>query len=96
MEPSLSKIPALQMKKSRRPWVLVLESIFRNPLAIIGIILFLILVLVTIFAPLISPYDPLKIHAKLITNPHPGLILWERTIWGAKCSAGWFGEDGNL
>ncbi len=51
----------------------------KNPLALTGIIIVLILILVAIFAPWLAPYNPLKIDTYHILEP--------------PCAAHWFGTD---
>jgi peptide/nickel transport system permease protein len=43
---------------ARRPWVLALRALRRNKAAVFGLVLIVILTILAILAPVISPYDP--------------------------------------
>ncbi len=68
----------------------------KSPLTVLGIALVVFLLLVAIFAPIISPYDPLKQDLKHRLQPpswqHPfgtdqlGRDLLSRVIWGSRIS----------
>jgi peptide/nickel transport system permease protein len=69
-------------------------SLLRNPGAVIGLVLVVLLLLVAIFAPLIAPYDPMQMGAgKRLMSPtwsHPfgtdefGRDLFSRVVFGAR------------
>ncbi|MHA1549167.1 MAG: ABC transporter permease [Alphaproteobacteria bacterium] len=56
-----------------------LRKMMNNRLAMVGLALFAIILLVSVFAPLLTPYDPLKINLRAILQPPS----WEH----------WFGTD---
>lgn len=74
----------------------IVRIFIKNRLAIIGAVVFLMIVLIAILAPLISPYDPLnqsvisllkrpgKIH--LLGTDDFGRDILSRIIWGARTS----------
>ena len=53
----------------------LLNKFLNNKLAVLGLILFTIIILATIFAPLLSPYDPLKVDLRSMRQP-PSLAHW--------------------
>ena len=53
----------------------LLNKFLNNKLAVLGLILFTIIILATIFAPLLSPYDPLKVDLRSMRQP-PSLDHW--------------------
>lgn len=81
-------------KKSRGSTSLILGSLGRNPLAIIGMVLFVLMIIIALLAPWISPYDPLAIDGKnMMAAPnqaHPlgtddlGRDLLSRVFWGGR------------
>jgi len=81
-------------KKSRRPWRQALDALIRHRLAQIGFIGFIVIGLVTIFAPVIAPYDPLEMDYSSIMMPPGGnhLLgtddlgrdLLSRVLWGGR------------
>lgn len=52
-------VARLQATKPRSQWYFVRRQLLRDKAAVIGGILLLIIILLTIFAPVITPYDPL-------------------------------------
>lgn len=56
-----------------------LRKLLNNRLAVVGLVLFTIIMLMSIFAPLLTSYDPLKINLRAILQPPS----WEH----------WFGTD---
>ena len=48
----------------------------KSPVAIIGAAIVLFWILVAIFAPLISPYDPLAINYTALSDPYPSAKHW--------------------
>lgn len=80
----------------RARWLVVAERVLTNRLAMIGIGIFVILILAAIFAPYLTPYDPLKrdVTARLSppssahwlgTDPL-GRDLWTRILYGGRIS----------
>jgi len=77
----------------RRPGTL--GSAWRQPLAIVGMVLAVAWILVAIFAPLIAPYDPLAQTSHLTLAPSPahlfgtdelGRDVFSRVLWGSRLS----------
>jgi peptide/nickel transport system permease protein len=74
----------------------VVKVFFRRKLAVIGFVIILLLVIVAIFAPLLTPYDPIKVDPKnRLLQPswsHPlgtdntGRDTLSRIIYGARTS----------
>ena len=53
----------------------LISKFLHNKLAVLGLIIFSIILLATIFAPLISPYDPIRIDLRSMRQP-PSLSHW--------------------
>lgn len=76
----------------RRP----LAMLWSNPLSLTAVIALLCIILVTLFAPLIAPHDPLQISPSIRLQPpseaHPlgtdayGRDLWSRLLYGGRIS----------
>lgn len=76
----------------------VLKQFSRNKMALVGLVLILLLVLMGLFAPLISPYDyrmvdPINADqgpslAHLFGTDGYGRDVLSRIFWGARCSLG--------
>ena len=76
----------------------VIERLFRNKAAVVGLVLFILIVLVGIFAPLISPHDPYDMDfINMLAGPskeHPlgcddlGRDILARIIYGTRYSVG--------
>lgn len=47
---------------SRRPWMAVLLRLLHNPSGLMGLILIVLVIAISIFAPLIAPYDPIALN----------------------------------
>lgn len=81
-------------KKSLRPWQRALNALVHHRLAQIGFIGFLIIGFVTVFAPVIAPFDPLQTnYSEIMVAPnakHPfgtddlGRDLLSRVLWGGR------------
>lgn len=73
-------------------------QIRRNPLTLLGLFLLLLILLLSVFAPLISPYDPTKINiAERFSPPSSahwfgtdevGRDIFTRILYGARLSLG--------
>lgn len=71
-----------------------------KPLGMVGGVIVLLLILVAITAPLISPYDPLEVNSKSMLEPPSGAHLFgtdqagrdvlSRVMWGARVAL-WVG-----
>ena len=53
----------------------LVSKFLHNRLAVFGLIVFTLIILATIFAPFISPYDPLKVDLRSMRQP-PSLDHW--------------------
>ena len=81
-------------KASLRPWQRALNALIHHRLAQIGFAGFLIIGFVTVFAPIIAPFDPLETNYSEIMSPpsakHPfgtddlGRDLLSRVLWGGR------------
>ncbi|HVI89308.1 MAG TPA: ABC transporter permease, partial [Dongiaceae bacterium] len=70
------------------------KSFARNPLAMAGLIIFLVLLLMAIFAPLLSSHDPLAGNLEqrllppnddyLLGTDQQGRDLWSRIVYGSR------------
>lgn len=88
---SLAKMPK---SKSRRPWQRALDALVHHRLAQIGFTVFFFITIVTLFAPTISPYDPLETnYSNLMAPPNAehwfgtddlGRDLFSRILWGGR------------
>ena len=47
----------------------ILNKFLNNRLAVIGLIIFTIIVLASIFAPILSPYDPMRVDLRSMRQP---------------------------
>ena len=80
----------------RRPAAIAIERLLHHRLFLTGLVLFAIIALAAILAPIIAPTDPDKLDMSLTFAPpswaHPfgtdnfGRSLWSRVIWGARLS----------
>ena len=84
-------------RRKRTPFICtVFRRIVKNHTALIGLIIFAIMILTAVFAPLIAPYDPLAMDYSAVKQPpsaaHPfgtdaiGRDLLTRCIYGARYS----------
>src|SRR5690348_4242005 len=81
---------------TRSPLLQALSRTIQNPMGLVGALIVLILVLAAIFAPLITPYDPIEQHPGLELQPpsgqfwlgtdHLGRDLLSRIIYGSRSS----------
>src|SRR5919204_5828570 len=88
--------PAPRIRKSAHPLVSAFVRTYRNPLGLFGMGILGLLVLVAIFAPFISPYDPIVQHqGKELQGPNStfwfgtdelGRDLLSRVIFGTRPS----------
>jgi len=91
---SVQPLP-LRFRFSLRRRAGTLGSAWRQPLAIIGMVLAGAWILVAIFAPLIAHYDPLAQTSQLTLAPSPahlfgtdelGRDVLSRVLWGSRLS----------
>ncbi len=67
MNPNTSKLESKQ--KHRSPFQLSLRRFMKNKLAVLGVIALLIVILATVFAPLLTSHDPQKADLLLVDKP---------------------------
>ncbi len=79
MSTNVAAAPAQKLRKKSQAWDTI-KRIFRYPSAKVGGILFAIIVILAIIAPLIAPYGPYEMHLDQIFQKPSG--------------AHWFGTDG--
>ena len=53
----------------------IVSKFVNNRLAVFGLVIFTIIVLATIFAPLLSPYDPMRVDLRSMRQP-PSFAHW--------------------
>ena len=91
---SLQDLPARHVPRS--PWLLAANQLRCNRGALIGLAVFLLLLVLTLLSPFITPYDPLKMSAVDYLKPpstaHPfgtdrfGRDILSRTLAGGRIS----------
>lgn len=98
--PGSSVIPALERYAARPLWITVpgalLRFMRRKPTGAVGALLVLLMVFAALFAPVLSPYDPLDVHPPqrlsppgssfLLGSDDLGRDILSRTIYGARTS----------
>ena len=92
----MSKSQNKDTAKHRSPFAIAISSVFRNPLAIGGVCIVLILFLCIVLAPIISPHDPVKVNlSNKLISPNSeywlgtdefGRDILSRIIWGTRVS----------
>ncbi len=94
----MDKIQRAESRPARRRLVRnrTMRKMLSNKLSVVGLCVFLIILLSTIFAPLISPYEPGKINLKETLQPpswtHPfgtdklGRDVFSRVLYGGRVS----------
>lgn len=90
--PSTAIAPETSVRSGPRLW----QRLARNPSAVIGLSVLLVIVLATLLAPLISPYDPIKTNQRLsLSAPSPdhwmgtdrfGRDIFSRVLWAGQAS----------
>ena len=83
-------------KSFEEPKSKILKKMFANKLATVGLVIFLIILLSCIFAPLLTPYDPLEIDMKsILKEPSAthlfgtdkiGRDIFARVLYGGRLS----------
>jgi len=81
---------------SRSPWLSTLRTLARDPTALLGAALLLIVVLAAAGAPIVAPHDPLQVHVRdrlqlpsttyLLGTDELGRDLLSRLIYAARVS----------
>ena len=80
----------------RNPWVSLLRDLWRSRLARFGLVVLTVFIICAVFAPWLSPQDPIQTHPR-DTLTRPGATYWlgadrlgrdqlSRIIWGARVS----------
>ena len=87
--------PSREGRERARRWT-VLRHAARTRLGPLGVVVMIVAIAVALFAPLISPYDPLKQdlgnslarpdHAHLMGTDNVGRDVMSRMIWGTRVS----------
>jgi peptide/nickel transport system permease protein len=82
--------------KARSPWSIAWAQLRRNKGAMAGLVVFGIIVIVSVLAPLLAPYDPIQISPQEYLQPpsldHPfgtdsyGRDVFSRTLYGGRIS----------
>lgn len=82
--------------KKKKQWLQTLKRVFYTPSAKLGGILFLIIVVLCVFAPLFAPYDPLKQDLRNVYAPislahlcgtdYVGRDIFSRLLYGGRYS----------
>lgn len=62
------------------------RKMLENRLAVIGLVVFAIILISCLLAPLISPYDPLTTDLRAMTQPPSLQHLLARISWAVMCS----------
>lgn len=93
---SPSRAPQPPPTGAHSPWVSTLRALGRDPTAVLGGVLFLLIVFAAVGAPLVAPYDPLEVHVRdrlqlpstsyLLGTDELGRDLLSRIIYGARVS----------
>jgi peptide/nickel transport system permease protein len=92
----MNNLSTESVKKPRGQLVIAIRSVFKNPLAVSGACIVLILLFFILFAPFITPYNPAKVDLpQKLTAPcstywlgtdELGRDVLSRIIWGARVS----------
>jgi peptide/nickel transport system permease protein len=93
---SPSRGPQRQSTGARSPWLNTLRALSRDPTAVLGGVVFLLIVFAALGAPQVAPYDPLQVHVRdrlqlpstsyLLGTDELGRDLLSRIIYGARVS----------
>jgi len=92
----LSDLPEEELTQSEGFWQTTLRRLLKHPVGRIGVIIVSVLVIMAIFGPLLSPYDPNAIDFNIRFSPptfaHPfgtddfGRDIFSRVLYGARVS----------
>jgi peptide/nickel transport system permease protein len=90
------RAPALESPRHETLFRLAVRRFLRHRLAILGVGILAVMVVLALFAPLLTPYDPTKLDLRSIRQPpsaaHPlgtdtvGYDVWSRFLYGARVS----------
>ena len=85
MNPFLTENESMEaIPKKQSFFVIIMQRVFKNPVATTGLIVFVIMVLLAVLAPLIAPYDYVEM------NP---LNRFSSPSWKHLCGTDDFGRD---
>ena len=87
---------SIQNTRSRSKLAIALRWLWRHPIILCGLTLLIIMLLIAIFAPLIAPYDPIRVNPIARMKPpsaehwfgtdHLGRDVFSRVIYGGQVS----------
>jgi peptide/nickel transport system permease protein len=90
------RAPAVASHQHETLFRLAVRRFLRHRLAILGVGILVVMVVLAVFAPLLTPYDPTKLDLRSIRQPpsgaHPlgtdtvGYDVWSRFLYGARVS----------
>jgi peptide/nickel transport system permease protein len=90
------RAPAVESHRHETLFRLTVRRFLRHRLAILGMGILAVMVVLAVFAPLLTPYDPTKLDLRAIRQPpsaaHPlgtdtvGYDVWSRFLYGARTS----------
>src|SRR5690349_4187227 len=94
--PARDEIVAFRSKAARSLWGDALRQLARNKAAVAGLIVFALIIAMAILAPVLAPYNPVKLNPSDSLTP-PGHHYWlgtdsfgrdqlSRIIYGARVS----------
>jgi peptide/nickel transport system permease protein len=95
-QPQLTAHSAVATVRKESEYSIVWRQFRRNPGAVFGAVILVLLVLVALFAPLLAPYDPLKVNMRqgllppnaeyLMGTDEMGRDVLSRLLFGARIS----------
>ncbi|WP_432408204.1 ABC transporter permease [Wukongibacter sp. M2B1] len=68
-------------KKSNSPWIIAWRRLLRDKTAVFGLYIIIFLIFVAIFAPVLSPYDPVEDFNLAEAFQKPSMKHWFGTDW---------------
>lgn len=68
-------------KRSRSPWVIAWRRLLRDRAAVFGLYIIIFLILIALFAPVLSPYHPVKDFDLSKAFQGPSIEHWFGTDW---------------
>jgi peptide/nickel transport system permease protein len=75
-------VQEIQTERRSKGWGFTLHLIRKNPLMKVGLAIVIVLILLAIFAPLISPFDPFKINPPERLKPPSSTYLFGTDVAG--------------
>jgi peptide/nickel transport system permease protein len=83
-------------KRSSNPWVMAMNRLKRNPAAVVGLVILILMIIAALAAPLLAPHDPNKLSLDevnqapstkhLLGTDDKGRDLVSRIIYGSRVS----------